>query len=187
MKEKWNRLLQDKRSGTVLFLVALVLLVLVLLIPGEKKSSKQTADPAMLTDNGSGERDSSYEETMERRLEAILQNISGAGKVEVMLTLKESEERVVKEDGSSSQERLEESDSNGGSRVSISRSDSKDTVFSGEEPFVVKSIEPQPEGILVLADGGDSPGVVSEIHSALMALFDLPSHKIQVLKRVSGK
>ncbi|MBR5474342.1 MAG: hypothetical protein IKU83_02915 [Lachnospiraceae bacterium] len=43
------------------------------------------------------------------------------------------------------------------------------------------------EGVVVLCDGGGNAKVKSEIAEAVGALFDVPAHKIKVLKRVSGK
>ena len=43
------------------------------------------------------------------------------------------------------------------------------------------------EGVVILCDGGGDTKVKSEIVEAVGALFDVPAHKIKVLKRVSGK
>lgn len=181
MKEKWIALLQDRKSSRIILILAFAALAVVILLPDGKSKKEPEAVSTVQAE------ESSYEQEMERRLEQILQNIEGAGRVEVMVTLKVSQELVAKEDHAISMDEVSESDSSGGVRKSVSSSDDGNTVFSGDMPFVTKTIEPQPEGIIVLADGADSPQVVSQIHSALMALFDLPSHKIQVLKRESGK
>lgn len=180
MKEKWMKLLQDKRSGKIILIAAVLLLAAVILMPDGRK---KTEEPVLIPET----EETGYEQEMEQRLEKILQNIEGAGKVEVMVSLKYSEELVLQEDHVTSNELIEETDSGGGTRKTVRQSDEGNTVITGDTPFVTKSISPQPEGIIVLADGADSPQVVSQIHSALMALFDLPSHKIQVLKRESGK
>ncbi|MCD7967733.1 MAG: stage III sporulation protein AG, partial [Clostridiaceae bacterium] len=51
-------------------------------------------------------------------------------------------------------------------------------------PIVEKEIRPEIEGIIISAQGGGSPTVKAEISGAMEALFDLPPHKIKVLKRV---
>lgn len=43
---------------------------------------------------------------------------------------------------------------------------------------------PELSGIIISADGGGSTLVKTEISEAMEALFDLPAHKIKVLKRV---
>ena len=46
-----------------------------------------------------------------------------------------------------------------------------------------KEMRPEISGVVVTADGGGSPTVQAEISAAVEALFDVPSHKIKVLKR----
>ncbi len=41
---------------------------------------------------------------------------------------------------------------------------------------------PEIEGVVVVAQGGGEPTVVSEITSAIEALLGVPAHKIKVLK-----
>jgi stage III sporulation protein AG len=56
---------------------------------------------------------------------------------------------------------------------------------SGGEPYVVKEIEPEVEGILVVAEGAGNETVVNEITYAVQVLFDVPVHKIKVVKMSS--
>lgn len=131
-----------------------------------------------------------YAEILERKLQDLLSSVEGVGAAEVMITLKTSEEMVLQVDENVSENRLSESDLNGGSRESQERQTEKSTVMSGAsggEPFVVRQIMPRIEGVVVICEGGDIPAVKSEICEAVGALFEVPAHKIKVLKRVSGK
>ena len=51
-------------------------------------------------------------------------------------------------------------------------------------PIVEKELYPEISGIVISASGGGNPTVQAEISAAMEALFDLPAHKIKVLKRV---
>lgn len=55
----------------------------------------------------------------------------------------------------------------------------------GSEPYVTKEMEPEIEGILVIAQGGDKPSVAQNISEAVLALFPIDAHKIKVMKSVS--
>ncbi len=46
-----------------------------------------------------------------------------------------------------------------------------------------KELRPEIGGVVVSASGGGSPAIQAEISAAVEALFDVPSHKIKVLKR----
>ena len=56
---------------------------------------------------------------------------------------------------------------------------------NGGSPYVVKQIEPEIEGVLVAAQGGGDETVVNEITYAVQVLFDVPVHKIKVVKMSS--
>jgi stage III sporulation protein AG len=51
--------------------------------------------------------------------------------------------------------------------------------FSDEKQLVV-------EGVVVVAEGGDSPQVQTKIRDAVMSLFDIEAHKVIVVK-MSGQ
>lgn len=133
-----------------------------------------------------------YVEKLETRLQNILKKVEGIGEVEVMLTLESSKEQVTLKDAPYSQESTTETDSAGGSRITsnIQREDSSVMVQSenGEEiPYVTKEIEPSIEGVIIIAEGGGNTVVMNEIIGAIEALFDVPTHKIKVMKmNVSG-
>ena len=50
------------------------------------------------------------------------------------------------------------------------------------EPFVSKENRPAVEGVLILAEGGDSTAVKQNISDAVLALFHVDAHKIKVVK-----
>ncbi|WP_167958840.1 stage III sporulation protein AG [Anaerosporobacter faecicola] len=129
----------------------------------------------------------SYEDEMEQRLQNVLKKVAGIGEVEVMITVKSSKERVTLKDTPYTQETLTETDSAGGSRNSDTIEKQEETVLqnngSGEStPYVVKELEPEVEGVLVIAQGGDSQTIINEIVDAVEVLFDVPAHKIKVMK-----
>lgn len=53
----------------------------------------------------------------------------------------------------------------------------------GSGPLLEKEIRPEVSGIVISAQGGGEAAVKAEITAAMEALFDLPAHKIKVLKR----
>ena len=128
-----------------------------------------------------------YITEMENKLESILKKVSGIGQVEVMITLKSSEEQVPLKNTPSTQESLNEVDGEGGSRTnnSVKQDDSTVLVNDGNGnsvPYIVQKIEPQVEGIVVIAEGGNDGNVKMEIMDAAEALFNVPANKIKVRK-----
>lgn len=130
----------------------------------------------------------SYEAELERRVREILKTVDGVGEVDVMIIVKSSSEKVLHMDHSGSYSLTEETDSNGGTRRLESENQEDSTVLTTGDnksaPIIEKEIKPELSGIIISATGGGSPTVRAEISAAMEALFDLPAHKIRVLKRV---
>lgn len=150
---------------------------------GEPPDSCQAGAPAQA---------GTYEEQLENRICQILKSVEGVGKVEVMVVLKSTGEKVMRIDRSTSQNTTSETDSSGGSRQVSSSQSEESTVLSsgqgtsgGNEPVIEKELSPELSGIIISAEGGGSPEVKAEISEAMEALLGLPAHKIKVLKRTS--
>ena len=129
-----------------------------------------------------------YEQQLENRLKELLSHVEGVGEVEVMIVLKSSEEKVWRVDKNTSYSSTQETDSSGGSRNIRSQEVTESTILpgqgSGDGALLEKELKPQISGVVVSAAGGGSPAVQAEISAAVEALFDVPPHKIEVLKRV---
>ena len=123
----------------------------------------------------------------EKRLEELFGNIDGAGNVKVMITYKSGPEKVLATETKSSEESSQERDTDGTERTSknvsseINMAYSQNNMSSGE-PFIVKEKTPEIEGIVVVAEGGDDVVVKDAISKAAQALFNVPAHKVEVLK-----
>ena len=49
-------------------------------------------------------------------------------------------------------------------------------------PYIVKELEPEIAGVLVIAEGGNNEVIKSDVIAAVQVLFDVPAHKIKVMK-----
>ena len=203
--QAWKRLWNDlgTRRWIFLFLVG-ILLVVIAMPTGEKTNPEyqdnvtetrgvekngqqssqrlQNASDTMFTWNG-------YEAQLEARLTALLSQIHGAGKVQVMVTIGRSSELVLQNDTTLEEDIIRETDPQGGIRDNVQRREESQTVLTGgsgsSQPYVVSEIMPRVEGVVVACEGGDRPTVQAEISAAVQALFDLAPHKIKVCKMAS--
>lgn len=129
-----------------------------------------------------------YERELEERVKKILKNVQGVGQVDVMITLKSSKEKILHVDLDTSRTANEEKDSAGGTRISTEEQRKETALMAGkgqeEGPVVEKEIQPEIAGIVISAQGGGSAAVKADISDAMQALFNVPAHKIKVLKRV---
>ena len=190
-KSDWmSKLKKPKKEQLVVLLLFGVLLV-VIAIPTTPGQSETISGVEAATDDieAAG---LSYEEQLEKRLSAILSRVAGAGRVEVMVTLESRGERIVEKDTPESRKNVEETDANGGSRSTDEQDWGEETVYyedgnGGKSPYVVKELEPNIEGILVLAEGGGSAVVKQELLEAVQALFPIAAHKVKIMKLEGAK
>ena len=149
----------------------------------DKKTTTEIDNDISLGVNNSDE----YVEALENKLEKLIENIDGAGKVEVMITIKSTSTKEVLTEDSVSEKELNEADSNGGSRESYEVSKDEKVVLNEEgnsvkSPFVVSETNPKVEGVAVIVQGGDSPIVKEKITGIIKALFGIEINKIAVGK-----
>lgn len=122
----------------------------------------------------------------ENRLTEALAKVAGVGRVQVMITLKSSREAVVERETPVSRSATNETDSQGGSRV-ISQVETGDSVVyrsegTDSEPFVIKTLAPEIEGVLVVAEGAGNGTVNRTITAIVQALFGVEAHKVSVVR-----
>lgn len=172
-KKKLQNLIETIGMKKLLLLFALGIGLILLSIPsGEKKETAKTE-----TATESEDSTDAYVKKQEKRLVKALQHVAGVGKVKVMITVKASKESVVNKD----------------SPYEESTGEKEKTVKEGEEtvlveedgekvPYVIKEVEPEVEGVVVVAQGGGNDVVNQNIVEAVSVLFHISSYKVKVLK-----
>lgn len=202
--------IKARKIGKDRLLIALLIgiLLLVITIPigdGGESTGKTDGEGDGYASGGSengsgayGSLEQEYVSRMEAQLSGILSQMEGAGEVQVMITLKESSEKVIEKDTEVSGENVSEKDSQGGERITQNENRKETTIYSagdGEsgayysqadqsgEPYVSKELSPRVEGVLVVATGGDDAVVIKNITEAVQALFGIDTHKIRIVKK----
>lgn len=195
--ENRKKIKRPKKDQLVILLLFGVLL-LVIAIPVEPKKEnqgeKETVQEGESALEGTKEILSadSYERQQEERLKEVLEKVEGVGRVEVMITLRASSQKVVEKDAPSRSQRVEESDSQGGNRTTQENEREETTVYEeGNDgirtPYVIQELEPMVEGVIVIAEGGGNPAVKQNILEAVQALFPVEAHKIKIMKMEGSK
>ncbi len=131
--------------------------------------------------------DNDYAVYWEKRLEEALRYVEGVGQVRVLITLRESEHRIVEKDGPEEYSDTGERDAAGGSRTAGESRIDKSTIYTVDEngrevPYVARTIAPAVEGVVVIAQGGGARVVQDNIIRAIQVLFDLDANKITIVK-----
>ena len=189
MRDKWKTFLGNKNNLLIIVLVGVLFLVINIPIGDDSKSKQldNTSDNITVsTGEDTGDELQEYCTYLEEKLEQALTKLDGAGEVEVLISMKSSEERIVEKDQTVTRSGTVEEDSQGGTRDVSGFESGENTIYSSEgsnsEPYVVKVLQPEVEGIMVLAEGAGSGTVSKNISDALQALFGIEAHKIKVVK-----
>lgn len=132
-------------------------------------------------------RDDDYGLEIEKQLSAILSKISDAGKVSVMITYKSGKELVTQKDNSRVDKVIDEKDTDGGTRVTNESSIDDKTVMVNQQggssqPVVVKEINPEIKGVIVVAEGAKYSKVKLKISEAVQTVLDIPAYRVTVLE-----
>lgn len=132
-----------------------------------------------------------YAAYLEAHLTEILEDMEGVGRVRVMVTIKSSQELVVEKEESASRSSTNEKDAQGGSRVGGQWENGESVVYrtdgSLSEPYVVKTLKPQVEGVLVVAEGAGTGNINRTITEIVQALFGVEAHKVKVVRMESAE
>ena len=108
----------------------------------------------------------SYQEELEQRLQEIISEIQGVGKVTVMVTISGSEENLYAEDISESEQKTD-----------------RETVIVGSKEALLRATKnPEVKGVLVVCSGGDRPQIQEKVVNAVSTVLDIPTSKVFVTK-----
>jgi stage III sporulation protein AG len=191
---KGNKSEKDKKRISFLFIMFLTGLLLLMVSKNFiKQGNNKKADNSIIAPNTYKTSDpQTYEEKLEKRLEKEFANIDGVGKIEVIIMLKTSGEIVINKDIPNSKTQSDEVDSEGGTRQSIQTDSREATVLinnsdGSTKPIILKELEPEISGVVIIAEGGDDILVKKNLINAAKVLLDVPMHKIEVMKMVQNK
>lgn len=170
-KDRWKGLFRPEnkkmRSN-----VLLALLLGILLLAAGRSFSDSKGDAANPPQNTAAAETADRE--TERRMAEILSKIQGAGQVDVMLTYRQTEEKTI----AHNETREENGETLRTEQTAILLEDGD----GATQPLVLTVAGPVVEGVVIAAQGADSPAVAAALNQAAQALLDVPAHKVAVLK-----
>ncbi|MGN0519487.1 MAG: hypothetical protein ACI4LB_01990 [Candidatus Fimenecus sp.] len=173
--EKLKRIQELFKSEKRVRLLAVLGAVGVLLIclsefisfPSKQDAQAQTAEVSA----------SDYCDTTEEKLEKIISQVEGAGRVQVMMTLESSDEKVYAAD--------EKTDTKTGADTQQKSTDEKYVLIdngTGDDGILLKTNAPKVKGVIIVCDGGDNPTVANQITDAVSAALGIGANRVSVLK-----
>ena len=170
MSESFKKVLEKIKSLRYVLIVVAVGIVF-LMFPGRSDNGAEESAVPSYTQEFSLEEE-------QNRIAAALEEIDGAGKVTVVLTLKTGTETVVAEDTKSAsvQDDAEGRSESEVKTVIVSKGSSV------EDPVVLKYIYPEYQGALVVAEGAGTAEIRLSLTKAVAGLTGLSSDAINIVK-----
>lgn len=169
-KNGWKGLFRPENKKMRSNILLALLLGILLLAAGRSFSGSEgkTASPPQPAAKETADRET------ERRMAEILSKVEGAGQVDVMLTYRQTEEKNI----AHNETREESGETLRTEYTTILLEDGG----GATEPLILTEISPVVEGVVIAAQGADSPEVAASLNQAAQALLDVPAHKVAVLK-----
>lgn len=187
-QKRWRKL---KKTDWAVIALTGVLLMILAIPTGDKKQggepvlTKENTEETVTEKTKTVQKDD-YISDLENKLEKVLSQMEGVGKVAVMITVSDNGTCVVEKDTTKNTSTTEEKDSSGGNRTVTEQEMGESTVYieRGQEktPYIQKETLPTIEGIVVVAEGGGNGKTISDISETIQALFPVEAHRIKVVK-----
>lgn len=187
-----KRLMENRRAQVLMALV-FFLIAIRLYLPAVSGPVPDAALVSGVTVPGTSENSLAallqYQNTLEKQLGDTLQQISGAGKVTVMLTLAATNDVNIAQNIQETKRSTEEKDASGGTKVTTEQVMSAQPVMARgaaayEGIIRLKETTPAINGVIVVATGADYPLVRAELSKAVQTILSLPAHRVSIF---SGK
>lgn len=164
-----NRIFENKK---LMLIVSLGVIGIILISFSEFK----TKATKTVVENETEEKETvntDYAKNLEERLTVLISSIENAGQVEVMITLKSTDESVY-----AVNENIKNDDRSNNYSSNYVIIDNK----SEKEGIKLKVLEPEIRGVAVVCTGGDNPEVVSQITDTVSTVLGIGSNKVSVAK-----
>ncbi len=166
----------------IILIIGVMILITVSMFTDSKNKGNYNLGETNTTDKSKRDSTEDYVTILERKLENILSQIKGAGEVNVMITLQNTTEKVPAVNTTKNQENTSEKDSQGGVRETLK----EDTVYEivtkeNEDSFItLKEINPEVNGVIVVAQGADDAVVKEKLYEAVKTVLGISGSKVDV-------
>ncbi|MDD4316165.1 MAG: hypothetical protein PHC84_03270 [Clostridia bacterium] len=173
-REIYGRLKAVKNIEIIIAVIVIALLLLgYSLISSDRKKNAETEAP---TEGSALE----MTEQVERRLEQVLSQISGAGMVEVMITYSGSTEKVIANTKSTHTNSSSGSGSINNSTSTVTETPIIVSSNGSSKLYVTKEIMPEVKGVIVVAQGAKNARVRLELMRAVQTVLNVSANSIEI-------
>lgn len=179
----FDSVIQDDKKRKII-VIAGIILIGIIFLSGFWGDKKQTKETGMSTSEIS---EAQYITQLETKVEELLKQIEGVGKLDVMLTLESGSEYVYQAETKRSSDRK-----NAEGDTTQERLDDEQTIVmvegdNGKKQALIRTeLTPKIKGIVVVCEGADQLTVETQIIDVLTTAFGVTSARVSVAKAASS-
>lgn len=176
--------MSNKKIVSNLFILLLVTIIILIIsnifLDSNKTDEEYDIDNGLSEYNYNIEED--YSDYLEKKLVKILSKFDGVDKIDVMITLEDSVEKIAAANTIKTNESNLENDGEGGTREVLREDISVQVITKGndESLMVVKEIKPTIKGVIVVVGGTDNPILKEIIYEAVKTALGITGNRVQV-------
>jgi len=181
------------------YIIVIAIIGLALILVGNLLTKEQEQNPTPKIEHQVEQTDDALEEVSltekvteveggyEADLQAMLNQIKGVSKVEVMVNVDSTNVQVYEKDLIVGKQTTDEIDKNGGERTVEDDTEETSLVYvrqgDQEVPVKVKTKKPEVRGVFVIAKGANDPVVKKWIIESVSKVLDVPTYRISVMPK----
>ncbi len=174
----------SSKQSKYLLVIIICFGILALLWPVAQTDNSKSVVPASSSQDTIS---SDTNQRMSSELEGILSKISGAGQVDVSLTLVSDGVKSYATNDRNESRIIEEKDAKGSNKLTREENITHDLATSGSSPLLLEARTPEVIGVLLVAEGASDAGVRENLRNATATLLNIPVYKVRVLPREGRK
>ena len=174
--------LDNKKFMVNIFIILLVSVVLLVMLNVYTSEDKNNGGPVLKETSNEYTNlvKDDYESYIEDKLSEILSKLRGVGKVDVMVTLEDSTEKIPASNITTTREVSNELDSQGGTREVSREDETIQVVNTSNDVVVLKEIKPSIKGVIVVAEGAENAVIMETLYEAVKTVLGGAGNKEQI-------
>lgn len=173
--------LSSKKATTIILVLGLAGIALLFLSEFIGQGSNSSGKP-----NSSSATTQEYEAQIEHRLEEIIGQINGVGRVKVLVTIESGVENVYETDNKGSADETKNGGDSSGQVQQSTTSESSHVIIDdgngGQKALLTTQLQPKILGVVVVCDGGNNPDVKENVIDSVSTALGVPTNRISVNK-----
>jgi stage III sporulation protein AG len=170
-----------KKATAILLIVGFVGIALIFL-----SDCLHTSSAGSQQTQSSSDTSNAFETQTENRLEGIIGQINGVGRVKVLVTVESGVENIYETDNKSSTGKTQNEGGSSGQTQQNGSSESSHVIIDdsggGQEALLTKQLQPEILGVVIVCDGGNNPEVKESVIDSVSTALNLPTNRISINK-----